>query len=70
MAIPLPGQKLASHLTRICVRYDIVPAFSSVNTIKSNLVHFKDPVSDLQKSGVVYQIPLNCGKCYIGETDR
>tara|TARA_B110001454_G_scaffold213642_1_gene232163 strand:- start:194 stop:1396 length:1203 start_codon:yes stop_codon:yes gene_type:complete len=70
MAIPFPGQKLASHLTRVCAKYNIAPAFSSVNTIKSNLVHLKDPVSDLQKSGVVYQIPLNCGKSYIGETDR
>jgi hypothetical protein len=33
-------------------------------------VRLKDFVPDIKKFGVVYQIPLNCGKSYIGESGR
>ena len=70
MVVPFPGQKMASQLRRVCNKYNISVAFKSVNTIGSNLIKLKDPVHDDFKSGVVYEIPLNCGKIYIGETGR
>ena len=41
------------------------------NTTRSKLVHPKDKISKLEKSGVVYHI--KCGQCdssYVGETER
>ena len=70
MVIPFPGQNMACQMRRICGKYGISPAFTSGNTIKSKLVHLKDPIVDSDKTHVVYKIPLNCGKCYIGETGR
>ena len=48
----------------------MAPAFKSTNTIAMNLINQKDPFTVDEKSNVVYNIPLKCGKVYIGETGR
>ena len=40
------------------------------NTLRSHLVRPKDPLDPSQQDGVVYKIPCERGKVYIGETGR
>jgi len=39
-------------------------------TLRSHLVRPKDTVDPAKQDGVVYRIPCECGKVYIGETGR
>ena len=40
------------------------------STLRSHLVRPKDAVEPTKQDGVVYRIPCECGKVYIGETGR
>ena len=42
----------------------------SETTLRSHLVRPKDPADPTKQDGVVYRIPCECGKVYIGETGR
>ena len=38
--------------------------------LRSHIVRSKDTVDPVKQDGVVYKIPCECGKVYIGETGR
>ncbi|CAM1312216.1 Uncharacterised protein r2_g2253 [Pycnogonum litorale] len=64
----IPG--LSNQISRILKQTDIKTYFTSrSNTLQSMLVRLKDPCPSQQKSGV-YNIPCQCGMCYIGHTAR
>ena len=48
--------------------YDMTPGFKPF--AKSHLVRPKDTVDPTKQDGVVYRIPCECGKVYIGEAGR
>ena len=44
--------------------------FKSDTTLRSHSVRPKDAVEPSKQDGIVYKIPCECGKMYIGETGR
>ena len=44
--------------------------FKSGPTLRSLLTKVKDPLPKEKLAGVVYQIPCQCGKVHVGETQR
>ena len=66
--VPFPGEGMAGQIRRICRKYGVNPIFKSNGSIKSHLSKLKDKTDIMDKAGVVYNIPLNCEKVYIGET--
>ncbi|KAL9977406.1 hypothetical protein ACROYT_G014803 [Oculina patagonica] len=67
----LPYVKGLSEQLRRCLRKQGVRAvFKSETTLRSQLVRPKDAVDSTKQDGVVYRIPCECGKVYIGETGR
>jgi predicted GIY-YIG superfamily endonuclease len=44
--------------------------FNSTNTLRSQLVRFKPKSDNVLNKNVVYSIPCECNKQYIGETGR
>ena len=44
--------------------------FKSDTTLRSHLVRPKDTLEPTKQDDVVYKIPCECGKVYIGETGR
>ena len=63
-----------SHLCggryNILQQQGIRTVFKSDTTLRSRLVRPKDPADPKKQDGVVYRIPCECGKVYIGETGR
>ena len=55
-------------MRRIAKKHGVSLAFSSSNTIKSGLIKEKTEIK--KKRYVVYQVSLNCGKSYIGESGQ
>ena len=67
----LPYAKCLSEQLRRCLQQQGVRAvFKSETTPRSQLVPSKDAVDPAKQDGVVYRIPCECGKVYIGETGR
>ena len=67
----LPYVKGLSEQLRRCLQQQGVRAvFKSETTLRSQLVRPKDAVDPAKQDGVVYRIPCECGKVYIGETGR
>ncbi|KAL9972374.1 hypothetical protein ACROYT_G018660 [Oculina patagonica] len=67
----LPYIKGLSEQLRRCLQQQGVRAvFKSETTLRSHLVRPKDAVDSTKQDGVVYRIPCECGKVYIGETGR
>ncbi|KAL9972272.1 hypothetical protein ACROYT_G018555 [Oculina patagonica] len=67
----LPYVKGLSEQLRRCLQQQGVRAvFKSETTLRSHLVRPKDAVDPTKQDGVVYRIPRECGKVYIGETGR
>ena len=67
----LPYVKRLSEQLRRCLQQQSVRAvFKSETTLRSQLVQPKDAVDPAKQDGVVYRIPCECGKVYIGETGR
>jgi hypothetical protein len=63
--MPLLGEKIK----RIGKNCNIRVVFSSKETMRAELVRFK-PKSKTIKKDVIYKIPCECSKSYIGETGR
>ena len=55
---------------RVCRQYGIQTVFRMPTTLGQELCSFKDRIPRERWSGVVYEIPCNCGLTYIGETKR
>ena len=67
----LPYFKGLSEQLRCCLQQQGVRAvFKLETTLRSHLVRPKDAVDSTKQDGVVYRIPCECGKVYIGETGR
>ncbi|KAL9987704.1 hypothetical protein ACROYT_G002051 [Oculina patagonica] len=67
----LPYVKGLSEQLRRCLQQQGVRAvFKSETTLRSHLVRPKDAVDSTKQDGVIYRIPCECGKVYIGETGR
>jgi hypothetical protein len=62
--------RLSEKIKKIASGLNIRAVFTSRNTIRSNLVRFKPRMQPIIKKGVIYSIPCECGKSYIGETGR
>ena len=60
------SEQLRSSLQQQGVRF----VFKSETTLRSHLVRPKDAVDPAKQDSVVYRIPYECGKVYIGETER
>jgi len=63
-------QGVSESLRRYLEQQDIRTVFKSDTTLRSHLVRPKDTVNPAKQDGVVYRIPCECGKVYIGETRR
>ena len=59
----LPYVKGLSEQLRCCL-------FKSETTLRSHLLRPNDAVNPAKQDGVVYRIPCECGKVYIGDTGR
>ena len=67
----LPYIKGVSEVLRRCLQQQGVrTVFKSDTTLRSYLVRPKDALEPGKQEGVVYKIPCECGKVYIGETGR
>ncbi|KAL9965271.1 hypothetical protein ACROYT_G029046 [Oculina patagonica] len=67
----LPYVKGLSEQLRRCLQQQGVRAvFKSETTLRLQLVRPKDAVDSTKQDGVVYRIPCEYGKVYIGETGR
>ena len=67
----LPHIKGVSEPLRRCLQQQGIRAvFKSDTTLRSHLVRPKDTVDLAKQDGVVYRIPCECGKVYVGETGR
>ena len=67
----LPYIKGVSEVLRRCLQQQGVrTVFKSDTTLRSHLVRPRDALEPTKQDGVVYKIPCECGKVYIGETGR
>ena len=67
----LPYFKGVSEPLRRCLkRQGIRAVFKSETTARSHLVRPKDTVDPAKQDGVVYRIPCECGKVYVGESSK
>ena len=57
-------------LKKACEKYNFKVIFKSGPTLRSLLTKVKDPLPKEKLAGVVYHIPCQCGKVYVGETQR
>jgi hypothetical protein len=60
---------LSERIGRIGQKYGVRTVFDSKNTLKTNLVHKKPKNKEIKKE-IIYEIPCECSKVYIGETCR
>ena len=61
---------LCEQLRRCLQQQGVRAVFKSETTLRPQLVRPKDSVDPAKQDGVVYRIPCECGKVYIGETGR
>ena len=61
---------LSEQLRRCLQQHGVRAVFKSETTLRSQLVQPKDAVDPVKQDGVVYRIPCERGKVYIGETRR
>jgi hypothetical protein len=70
VTVPFPGNQKAGKMKRIARKHRVALSFNNKSTIKQGLVKLKQKTEILKKKDCIYQIPLNCGKSYIGETSQ
>ena len=68
--LPYIKKGVSEPLRRCLQQQGIRTVFKSNTTLRSHLVRLKDTVDSAKQDGVVYRIPCECGKVYIGETGR
>ena len=61
---------LSEQLRRCLQQQGVRAVFKSETTLRSQVLRPKDAVDPAKQDGVVYRIPCECGKVYIGETGR
>ena len=61
---------VSERIRKGCEKYNFKVVFKSGPTLCSLLTKVKDPLPKEKPAGVVYQIPCQCGKVYVGETQR
>ena len=62
---------VSEWIRKACEKFDLRIVFKSGPTLHSLLTKVKGPLLPKEKlAGVVYQIPCQCGKVYVGETQR
>ena len=61
---------VSERIRKACDKFDLRVVFKSGPTLRSLLTKVKDPLPKEKLAGVVYQIPCQCGKVYVGETQR
>ena len=66
----LPYIKGVSEVLRRCLQQGVRTVLKSDTTLRSRLVRPKDALEPTKQDGVVYKIPCECSKVYIGETGR
>ena len=67
----LPYINGVSEVLRHCLQQQGVRTiFKSDTALRSHLVRPKDALDPTKQDGVIYKIPCECGKVYIGETGR
>ena len=70
IVVPYPGDQKAGKMRRVAAKYGVCLSYNSNNTIKKGLVKLKCKTTTDKKKDVIYQVPLNCGKSYIGESGQ
>ena len=63
-------QGLSEKIARTCTKFDVKTAFTARPTLRNLLVQVKGKPPSTSRLGIVYCIPCNCGRVYIGETGR
>ena len=64
---------LSEHYRHTLAKYKVRVFFKGTSTIKSLLMHPKDPIRDTKKTDIIYHCKFpasNCTAEYIGETSR
>ena len=61
---------VSERIRKACEKFNLKVVFKSGPTLRSLLTRVKDPLPIEKLAGVVYQIPCQCGKVYVGETQR
>ena len=64
------GFTVCQRSVRCLQQQGICAVFKSETTLRSRLARPKDTVDPAKQDGVVYRIPYECGKVYIGEAGR
>ena len=59
---------VSEQIRKACEKYNLKVVFKSGPTLHSLLTKVKDPLPKEKLANVVYQIPCQCGKMYVGET--
>ena len=63
-------QGLSEKITKTCHRFNVKTAFMSRPTLRNLLCRVKGKPPPEARLGIVYSVPCNCGRIYIGETGR
>ena len=61
---------MSERIRKACEKFDLRFVFKSGPTLPSLLTKVNDPLPKEKLACVVYQIPCQCGKVYVGETQR
>ena len=61
---------VSEDIRQVCSRHNLRVVFRPGRTLRTMLSRVKDRLPREKHSKVVYQIPCDCGKAYIGETTR
>ena len=61
---------MSEQIRKACEKFNLKVVFKSGPTLCSLLIRVKDPLPKEKLAGVVYQIPCQCGKVYVGEMQR
>ena len=60
----------SERIRKACEKFDVRVVFKLGPTLRSLLTKVKDSLPKEKLAGVVYQIPCQCGKVYVGEMQR